>query len=214
MEKKDTKEIKVTIADPSALGLFGLAMVTLVASSQKLGLTSGLSLVIPWAVFLGALAQLVAGIIDFKRNNVFGGTAFCLYGFFWLGMALSWMINMGALGSTLQSEADTSEMGFAFIGYLVITIFLTIGALETHKVLLTIFILIDVLFLGLAVSTLTTSHGIEQVFHNIAAFAEMGIAICSFYGGGAAVVNAHVGRVVLPVGRPCGILTPKNKKEI
>ena len=68
-------KVKIVVADPSAIGLFGLAMVTLVASSQKLGLTSGVSLVIPWAIFLGAAAQLVACINDFKHNNHFGATA-------------------------------------------------------------------------------------------------------------------------------------------
>ena len=53
-------QVKITTADPSALGLFGLAMVTLVASSQKLGLTDGLSFILPWAFFLGGLAQLFA----------------------------------------------------------------------------------------------------------------------------------------------------------
>jgi succinate-acetate transporter protein len=56
------QEIKISTADPSAIGLFGLAMVTLVASSQKLGLTSGVSFVLPWAVFLGGFAQLFACI--------------------------------------------------------------------------------------------------------------------------------------------------------
>lgn len=65
-------KVKVVTADPSALGLFGLAIITLVASSQKLGLTSGVSFVIPWAIFLGASAQLMASIHDFKHNNTFG----------------------------------------------------------------------------------------------------------------------------------------------
>src|SRR5690606_6649744 len=86
VEKIQTKNVKVVNADPSALGLFGLAMVTLVASSQKLGLTTGLSFVIPWALFLGAFAQLFACINDSKRNNTFGTTAFGGYAFFWMGM--------------------------------------------------------------------------------------------------------------------------------
>lgn len=118
-------------ADPSALGLFGLAIVTLVASSQKLSITDGTSYIIPWAVFLGAVAQLIAGALDYKKMNVFGATAFCAYGLFWLGMALSWLINAGALGANLQSSVDTNQMGFAFVGYFVLTVFLTIGATET-----------------------------------------------------------------------------------
>ena len=64
---QETK-IKVVTADPSALGLFGLAIITLVASSQKLGFTHGVSFVLPWAIFLGASAQLMAAIHDFKHN--------------------------------------------------------------------------------------------------------------------------------------------------
>jgi len=79
---QETK-VKVVVADPSAIGLFGLAMVTLVASSQKLGLTEGVSLVLPWAIFLGATAQLLACLNDFKHNNTFGATAFGAYAFFW-----------------------------------------------------------------------------------------------------------------------------------
>ncbi|PIC57635.1 hypothetical protein CSV80_08610 [Sporosarcina sp. P12(2017)] len=70
------QETKIVNADPSAIGLFGLAMVTLVASSQKLGITTDVSFVIPWAILLGGFAQLFACVIDTKRNNTFGATAF------------------------------------------------------------------------------------------------------------------------------------------
>jgi len=195
--------------DPTALGLFGLAMVTLVASSQKLGITSGLSYVIPWAVFLGALAQLVAGILDYKKMNVFGGTAFCAYGFFWLGMALSWLINMGVFGETLKFGVDTNQMAFAFVGYLIMSIFLTIGATQTNKVLFLIFLFIDFLFLGLSISTFIPEGPIHHAFHNVAAFAELIIALLSFYGSGANVLNNHFGYSFLPIGEPFNIFVKK-----
>jgi len=94
-------------ADPSALGLFGLAVVTLVASSQKLGLTTGLSYLIPWVIFLGAIAQIVAGLLDYKKLNIFGATAFLAYGLFWLAMAGSWLINLGVFGEALQRMENT-----------------------------------------------------------------------------------------------------------
>lgn len=191
--------------DPSALGLFGLAMVTLIASSQKLGITDGQAYIIPWAVFLGALAQLVAGILDYKKGNVFGATAFCAYGFFWMGMALSWLIKLGVLGQTLQENVDGGQMGFAFIGYLILTAFLTIGATETNKVLFWIFVLIDVLFVGLAVSTFIQAGPVHTAFHYLAAVAELLIALLSFYGSGANVLNNHFKRTFLPIGRPMGI---------
>jgi len=188
--------------DPSALGLFGLAMVTLVASSQKLGVTDGVAYVLPWAVFLGALAQLIAGMLDYKKGNVFGGTAFCAYGLFWFAMAMSWMVNMGTLGANLQANVDTRQMGIAFVGYLILTLFLTVGAMKTNKVLFFIFVFIDVLFLGLSVSNLTAEGPIHTAFHNVAAYAELIIALLSFYGSGANVLNNHFEKAVLPIGKP------------
>lgn len=201
MEQKITK-VNVATADPSAIGLFGLAMVTFVASSQKLGITEGTSLVLPWAIFLGALAQLYASVQDGKLNNVFGMTAFGGYGFFWLGVAATWLTQYGFFGEALQAAADPRQLGIAFLGYLFFTIFMTVGAMETHKVLFSIFVLIDFLFLGLTLST----FGIAYEFtHALAGWSELGIALLSFYGSAAAVLNVHFGQVVLPVGKPFGI---------
>ena len=195
-------KVKVVTADPSALGLFGLAIITLVASSQKLGLTSCVSLVFPWAIFLGASAQLMASINDFKHNNTFGATAFGAYAFFWYAVGFSWMIQNGVFGEALKASVDSKQLGFAFLGYLIFTLFMTIGAMETHKVLFTIFVLIDFLFLGL---TLSSFDIFFHATHKLAAYSELAIAIVSFYGCGAAVLNTHFGKTFLPVGKPFGI---------
>ena len=195
-------KVKVVTADPSALGLFGLAIITLVASSQKLGLTNGVSLVFPWAIFLGASAQLMASINDFKHNNTFGATAFGAYAFFWYAVGFTWLIQNGVFGAELAAACDSKQLGFAYLGYLIFTIFMTIGAMETHKVLFTIFVLIDFLFLGLSLN----GFGIMGEFsHKLAAYSELLISIVSFYGCGAAVLNKHFGKVFLPVGKPFGI---------
>ncbi len=196
-------EIKTIFADPSALGLFGLAMVTLVASSQKLGWTEGLSMIIPWALFLGGFAQLFACIGDAKRNNVFGATAFGGFAFFWFGVAFSWLIKLGFFGEQLVANADSNQLGFAFIGYLLFALFMTVLATETNKVLFFIFVMIDFLFIGLSLST----FGIMEEFtHKLAAWSELLIALLSFYGSAAAVFNGHLGKVFLPTGKPFGIL--------
>ena len=88
MEKIQTKNVKVVNADPSALGLFGLAMVTLVASSQKLGLTTGLSFVIPWALFLVPLHSYLHASMILKGTTLLG-QQLGGYAFFWMGMAAS-----------------------------------------------------------------------------------------------------------------------------
>lgn len=196
------QKMQVVAAEPGGLGLFGLAMVTLVASSQKLGWTTGLSFVLPWAIFLGAFTQLIACINDFKHNNVFGATAFGGYAFFWFGVAASWLIKMGAFGPALQAAADPNQLGVAFVGYLIFSLYMTVGAMETNKVLFWIFVFIDLLFLGLSLDTLGVIHGWPHV---LAAWSELIIALLSFYGSAAVTLNTHFGKVVLPVGKAFGI---------
>ncbi len=203
-EMKVTGHIQELVANPSPLGLFGLAMVTLVASTNKLGITDGTAYIIPWAIFLGAAAQFVAGILDYKHNNTFGATAFCAYGFFWFAMAMSWMISSGMWGNGVAF--DVHQMGYAFLGYFVFTMIMTVGSMGANKVLFIIFFLIDLLFLGLFMSTLGWGG---HAFHMLAAYAEVGISIMSFYGCAATVLNTHYGITVLPVGAPFGPWTAK-----
>lgn len=199
MNSQEKIEVKSTFADPSALGLFGLAMVTLVASSQKLGWTTGTSLLMPWAIFLGSAAQIIAGYVDFKKNNVFGGTAFFAYGLFWAGVAMGWGVALEMFGEAAAANMDTHQTGVAYVGYLIFTLFMTVGAAKANKVLFIIFALIDVLFLGLSLSTLGIA---ESATHMMAAIAELLIACVSFYGSAANVLNHQSGKTVLPLGKP------------
>ena len=70
MGSSSAQRVKLSLANPSGLGLFGLAIVTFIAASQKLGITDGLSYVIVYAIFLGATGQLVASILDFFHENI------------------------------------------------------------------------------------------------------------------------------------------------
>jgi succinate-acetate transporter protein len=202
----DLKEVKVTghiqevIGNPSAIGLLGLAMVTLVASSQKLGWTTGTAGILPWAIFLGAAAQFIAGSLDFKHNNTFGATAFCGYAFFWLAVSMSWMTQLGMFGEAAKAAFDVSQLGYGFLGYLIFTLIMTIGSMGTNKVLFIIFVLIDFLFLGLTMNVLGGSH----FGHTLAAWSELLISIFSFYGVAANVLNTHYKKVIVPVGKPFG----------
>lgn len=193
---QETKQIKIELADPTPLGLFGLALVTLVASTQKLGITDGLSLLLPWVIFLGATAQIIAGIMDYKHNNLFGATAFCGYGLFWYAIALTWMFKMGVFGETLAT-LDMNQLGFALIGYLVLSIIITMGAFRLNTHLSILMILIDLLFIGLSFDIFFGGH----FWHQLAAFSEILISIFSFYGVAAAFINKSYGRIIIPVGK-------------
>lgn len=202
MSNSNDQKVQIVVADPSALGLFGLAMVTLVAATQKLAWTTGLSFVIPWAIFLGSIAQMMASVYDFKHNNLFGATVFGAYGLFWVSVAACWLIKMGAFGSALAAAADVKQLGVAFIGYLIFSLFGTIAAMETNKVIFSIMVLIDVLFIGLALDALGWGG---HWAHTMAAWTELAISLLGFYGSGATFLNKWFGKPVLSVGKPFGI---------
>jgi len=202
MSAAETQKVKVTVANPTALGLFGLAMVTLVASSQKLGLTTGLSFVIVYALFLGATAQLIACIFDFLHDNIWGGTVFGAYAFFWYAVATAWMMKMGVFGPELAAACDVKQLGFAFLGYLIFSVLMTLGAMEVSKLIFITMVVIDILLAALSLNAFGVA---PHETHMIGAYAELTTAMLSFYGCGAVVLNTFFGKVFLPVGKPFGI---------
>jgi len=193
-----TQKTKIVVADPTTLGLFGLAIVTLVASSQKLGITEGLALVLPWALLLGGIAQLIAAMFDFKHNNLFGSTAFTAYGLFWVGMGMSWLIQLGCFGKTLAGAVDTKQLGFVFVGYLILTVVFVISALKMSKAMFVLLSLIAVLFLSLALNAFGCGH----FWHSAAAYSELAISLLTFYVLAAKYLNSFFEKDILCVGKP------------
>ena len=203
MGSSSAQRVKLSLANPSGLGLFGLAIVTFVASSQKLGLSDGLSFVIVYAIFLGATGQLVACILDFFHENIWGATVFGAFAFFWYALAGAWMMKMGVFGPELAAACDTIQLGFAFLAYFIFAVMMTIGAMEVSKLIFFDMVVIDILLGALALN----AFGIApHATHVIAAWAEMATALLSLYGCCAVVLNSSFGRPFLPLGKPFGIL--------
>lgn len=195
-------ETKIVSADGTALGVFGLALITFVASSQKLGLTTGSVYLIPWALFLGSIAQIWGAAIDFRKNNYFGAIVLGAFGLFWIAVTLHWAIQNGILGA-VPANADLKQFGFACLGYFVLSVFFTVAALEVNKVFGIILVLVNVLLLALGLSIL----GIFPAFlSSVAAWSELLIAMFGFYASGAIFLNSFFGRILLPLGAPLGLI--------
>lgn len=190
------------MSDPTALGVFGLAIVTFVAASQKMGWTNGTAFLIPWALFLGSIAQIWASTIDFKKNNYFGAIVLGAYGLFWIAVAMHWAISLGWFGA-IPANSDPRQLAFACLGYTLFSLFIMIAAFEANKVFAAILVLINILLPSLALGLLGIH---ESLFKSLAAWSELAISLLSFYAAGAVFLNSYFGRTLLPLGKPFGFI--------
>lgn len=195
-------ETKIMLSDPTALGVFGLAMVTFVASTQKMGWTTGSTYLIPWALFLGSAAQIWASTVDFKKNNYFGSIVLGVYGLFWAAVAMHWAISQGWFGQ-VDPKADVRQLAYACFGYFFFSMFIMVASFEANKVFAIILVLINVLLPSLGFSILGINH---ELFSPLAAWSELLISLFGFYAAGALFLNSYFGRVILPMGAPFGFI--------
>ncbi|MDR0565199.1 MAG: GPR1/FUN34/YaaH family transporter [Azoarcus sp.] len=215
----EVQETKIVSADATALGVFGLSLITFVASSQKLGWTVGSVYLIPWSMFLGSIAQLWAAAIDYKRNSYFGAIVLGAFGLFWMAVAMIWGIQNGWFGEVAKATADLRQFGYACFGFLIFCVFITITAFEANKVFGAIMVLILVLLSTLGVQLLLIGAPTEgpaavivddatkacaKTLGTIAGWSEFAISILGFYAAGAIFLNTFFGRTILPLGKPMG----------
>lgn len=192
--KSETTVTKLPMhaADPAPLGLIGLAVATLVLASTDLGLVSSeaKSLMIPWVLFFGATAQLIAGAIEFKRNNIFGATVFTTYSMTMYAIALTLFITIFT-----GVEFDIAHYGFGLIAILVFSLIATTASLITNKMLFIILIFVDLAVIAL----------ILHYLYGITAFPAgvflLGTSVSSFYTAMAILLNNMAGKTILPLGK-------------
>ena len=195
------KALPISTADPAPLGLIGLAVAALVLASTDLGLASSTakSLMIPWVLFLGATAQLIAGIMDFKRNNIFGATAFTTYSFLWYSISLTLYITIFT-----DVKFDMTHYAYGLIGFLIFSIILTAASAMTNKMLFATLVSIDLAIPVLVVHVLYgTAAELVGVFL-------LCVSALSFYGAAGILLNTMAGKTVLPLGK--AIWTPSKKR--
>ena len=188
-----TKTKESLPAEPAALGLTGLGVAALVIGSGYLGFTSGIDkvLMVPWILFFGACAQLIAGVTDFKRNNIFGATVFSVYAFAMFSIALTlFFIIFGGV------NFDIAHYGFGLIAILAFSLIATFASLMAHKILFIILIVVDIAVIGLIFHYLsgapTFTGGLFLIF----------TSILSFYAVAAILINTMAGKTILPLGEP------------
>ena len=178
------------IANPGPLGLLGFGMATVLLNLSNASLIQLTVVEIAMGFALGGAAQIVAGIMEFKRNNLFGATAFSAYGFFWWSLIIIWCNPFNNI------SADTTSMGFYLLLWCIFTVFMYIGTLKHNRATQVVFLSLSILFLLLALSDFTGSH----VIHTIAGYEGIFCGLSAIYACVAQVVNNEYGKIVFPLG--------------
>ena len=145
-------------ANPAPLGLCGFALTTFVLSCVNAGFLIpqgiGTTIVIGLAVFYGGLAQILAGMWEFRAGNTFGATAFTSYGAFWLSFAAIFIPGFGVLAAFTGKSAGANinnAIGLYLLGWTIFTLLMTLGTLRSNGALVTVFVLLTLTFLWLVI---------------------------------------------------------------
>ena len=191
-------------ADPGPLGLAGFALSTFMLSMINTGLIGthlapigGLApMVAGLVVAYGGIAQLVAGIWEFRTGNTFGAVAFCSYGAFWI----SFFFIVQSVGKNVPTEVF-SGLGLYLWMWGIFTTYMFFASLRTTGAIALVFLLLAVTFiiLGIGNSALAGTHNAINGTIKVGGYVGIATAIAAWYASFAAVINSTFGRILLPV---------------
>ena len=182
-----------TPANPAPLGLAGFAMTTFVLSMTNANWVSptDLPVVLGLALAYGGIAQLLAGMWEFRTGNTFGAVAFSSFGAFWISYWLLVTFNVGSLSAGNVGHA----LGLYLWAWAIFTAYMTIAALRVSGAVLLVFVLLTITFVLLAIGN---DGGHASVIH-WGGYVGVATALAAWYASFAAVVNSTFGRTVAPV---------------
>ena len=189
------------LANPGPLGLLGFGLTTVLLNLHNAGFFGLNSMILAMGLAYGGLAQVIVGIMEFRRGNTFGTTAFTSYGLFWWSLvALIVLPGMPLFGNL--AAANANAMGAYFLMWGIFSLAMFIGTLKSNRTLQVVFALVTALFLMLAIREFT---GNPTLFGGVTFNTITGIegVICGFsaiYLAVAEVLNEAHQKTMLPIG--------------
>ncbi|MEP6513557.1 MAG: acetate uptake transporter [Parafilimonas sp.] len=184
--------LKDSSANPAPLGLFGFGITTVLLNLHNAGFYEMNSMIFSMGIFYGGLAQIIAGILEAKKNNTFGFTAFTSYGFFWVSLVA--LIVMPKLGWAVAATSTAMACYLTMWG--IFTFLLLIATFRISKALQFVFATLTILFFLLAIGD---AAGSTAMIH-FAGYEGIVCGLSAIYTGAANLLNEVYKRTVLPVG--------------
>jgi uncharacterized protein len=188
-----TSLIKDTTGNPAPLGLLAFGMTTVLLNLHNAGFFELNSMILAMGLCYGGLAQVIAGIMEWKKGNTFATTAFISYGFFWLSLVA--LLLLPATGASKAPDATAMAAYLAMWGLFTAGLF--VGTLKINRALQVVFATLVVLFFLLAIGDYTAAG---PAFRHFTGFEGIVCGAAAVYTGLAQVWNELFGRTVLGIG--------------
>jgi succinate-acetate transporter protein len=182
-----------TTANPAPLGLLGFGMTTVLLNIHNAGFYELNAMILAMGLCYGGVAQVIAGIMEWRKNNTFAATAFISYGFFWLSLVV--MILLTKLGWAAASDETAMAAYLSMWG--LFTLFMFIGTFRLHVAGQVIFGTLTILFFLLAFGDFTNAG---PAFRHFTGFEGIACGFAAIYAAIAQLLNELYGRTILPLG--------------
>jgi succinate-acetate transporter protein len=193
MSDSATTQIKDTTANPAPIGLLGFGMTTVLLNLHNAGFFEMNAMILAMGVCYGGIAQVIAGMMEWKKGNTFAATAFVSYGFFWLSLVA--LILLPKIPGVAAADETAMASYLALWGLFTAAMFL--GTFRLNRALQVVLGTLTVLFFLLAIGDYTGAGG---GFKHFTGYEGLVCGFSAIYAGLAQVLNEVFGKIVLPLG--------------
>ena len=203
IEREQPVVIHSPVADPAPLGLAAFALTTFLLSGHNASFIPD-GIWIGAALFYGGLAQLLAGMWEFRNRNVFGATAFSTYGAFWLALGgfVTLVTTSHGFAGLLKGPDVENSLAWFLIAFAIFNTYMMLWATRVTWAVLGVFVTLEITEVLLAIGFLRIAHGYGDYWLHVGGWAGIVTAAFAWYASAAGVVNGMSPRPVVPVGRP------------
>ena len=193
------------IANPGALGLACFALTTFLLNlvNAEIIPAESLGIVLPMGLFYGGLVQVLAGMWDIKRGDIFGGTCFSSFGAFWIGLATMIILE----GQGILPPIPPTGMAALLIAWGLFTLYATVATFKLSRALVVVFVSLVALFFLLAAGQF------NHTVHVVGGYVGLFCALVAWYTSAAILINTVFKREVLPLGNLADTPSEEEKRE-
>ncbi len=185
-----------TNANPAPLGLMGFGLTTVLLNLHNAGFFELNAMILAMGIFYGGMAQIIAGVMEWRKNNTFGTLAFTSYGFFWLTLAGIWLFPTIFEGASAATATSETALAWFFVAWGVFTAYMFVGTLKLNRALQVVFGSLTILFFLLA----ARDFGAGATVGKIAGYEGIFVGLAAVYAAMAQILNETYKRVLLPLG--------------